>query len=379
MTKKALVLSGGGGRGAYHIGVLEALVEMGWMEDGKGPDIIAGTSIGAINAAAIASGLTVAQLKQRWMEMHTEDVHRLSSDLPPVVRPLLRFLMRSVLTSEAHGGAAIPFPEAERNLSTQKLFERLGQLFRARPFRSLLDTTPWRYTLNRWLDFERINRPDAPALLLTATELQSGALQIFCNRPIKDRPEQRLTLDHLMASSSIPIVYPWTEIGAGKYWDGAVLANTPLGPVIDLAGGEDVDILVVMMTPWNADPETLQADASNRQMPDDLVQALTLTLDWTLLASYRAAVKMLRRSNQLAEAAAKLARAAEQMGDESLRMTGTIPTRITEPTVIAPEKLMPLEWIIDYEERNHQALFQQGKADAQRALAHRGASLEVNG
>ena len=39
-TKKALVLSGGGGRGAYHIGVLEALVENGWMEDGKGPDII---------------------------------------------------------------------------------------------------------------------------------------------------------------------------------------------------------------------------------------------------------------------------------------------------------------------------------------------------
>ena len=53
-TKKALVLSGGGGRGAYHIGVIEALVERGWMEDGKGPDIIAGTSIGAINAAALA-------------------------------------------------------------------------------------------------------------------------------------------------------------------------------------------------------------------------------------------------------------------------------------------------------------------------------------
>jgi len=63
--KKALVLSGGGGRGAYHIGVLEALVEHGWMEDGQGPDIIAGTSIGAINAAALASGLKVTELKRR--------------------------------------------------------------------------------------------------------------------------------------------------------------------------------------------------------------------------------------------------------------------------------------------------------------------------
>src|SRR5215207_1846473 len=107
--KKALVLSGGGGRGAYHIGVLEALVEHGWMADGQGPDIIAGTSIGAINAA-LASGLTVAELKQRWLAMHTEEVHRLSSDLPPAARPLLRFMLRSVLTSEAHGGSADTLP-----------------------------------------------------------------------------------------------------------------------------------------------------------------------------------------------------------------------------------------------------------------------------
>src|SRR6266536_275066 len=59
-TKKALVLSGGGARGAYHIGAIEALIRQGWMQDGVGPDIIAGTSIGATNAAALASGLTIA-------------------------------------------------------------------------------------------------------------------------------------------------------------------------------------------------------------------------------------------------------------------------------------------------------------------------------
>src|SRR5688572_19901334 len=163
-TKKALVLSGGGGRGAYHIGVLEALIENGWMEDGKGPDIIAGTSIGAINGAALASGLTVAQLKQRWLAMHTEEVHRLSTDLPAVTRPLLRFLLKSVLTSEAHGGARETLPEEDRNLSAEGLFGRLSTLFRATPFRSLLDTTPWRYTLREWMDFDRINSPEAPAL-----------------------------------------------------------------------------------------------------------------------------------------------------------------------------------------------------------------------
>src|SRR4051812_9465990 len=154
-AKKALVLSGGGGRGAYHIGVIEHLVACGWMEDGIGPDIIAGTSIGAINAAALASGLKVADLKQRWLAMHTEEVHRLSGDLPAVTRPLLRFLLRSVLTSEAHGGAHETLPDEERNLSAQGLFSNLSTLIHPRPFRSLLDTAPWRHTLSGWMNFER--------------------------------------------------------------------------------------------------------------------------------------------------------------------------------------------------------------------------------
>jgi NTE family protein len=368
-TKKALVLSGGGGRGAYHIGVIEQLVASGWMQDGKGPDIIAGTSIGAINAAALASGLTVAQLKERWLKMHTEEVHRLSRDVPPASRPLLRWLLRSVLTSEDHGGASAALPEDQRHLSAQGLFDRLGELFRVHPFRSLLDTAPWRKTLSEWMNFERINSSEAPALLLAATELQTGALRVFCNRELNDRPADTITLDHLMASSSIPIVYPWTEIGAGKYWDGAVLANTPLEPVIDLAKDETLDIVVVMMTPWNVDPDTMRTQT--RQMPKDVVQALSLTLDWALLASYRVAFEMLEHRNQLAEAAARLERAAQQSGDQTLLLSMPIPRRVALPTVIAPQTLMPLDWIIDYETANHQTLFAMGKADAARALAKR--------
>jgi NTE family protein len=177
-------------------------------------------------------------------------------------------------------------------------------------------------------------------------------------------------MEHLMASASIPIVYPWTEIGGGKYWDGAVLANTPLDPVIDLAGDEDTDIIVVMMTPWNADPTVLREHAGI--MPQDLVQALTLTLDWTLLASYRAAFESLQHRNRLADALGRLQVAAAAMGDPSLMPAGDMPRRIALPTVIAPEQLMPLDWIVDYEEETHLRLFVQGRADALRALAARG-------
>jgi NTE family protein len=364
--KKALVLSGGGARGAYHIGVIEALVAHGWMEDGVGPDIIAGTSIGAINAAALASGLRVEQLKQRWLRMHTEEVHRLSADLPPLVRPLIRFLLRSVLTSQAHGGDSSIQPPDDESMTARGMIDRLGDLFRSRPFRSLLETRPWRQTLSGWMDFERINSAQAPALLLAATELQTGSLRIFCNRDLPTQAADQITLDHLMASSSIPIIYPWTEIGENKYWDGAVLANTPLEPVIDLAGEEDVEIIVVMMTPWHSSEEAMREQT--RRMPEDLVQALTLTLDWALLASYRVAFEMLQHRNQLAEAMKRLEIAAQATGDDSLRLLYKKVRPIQLPTVIAPQQMMPLEWIIDYEDGNHRKLFEQGYADAERAM-----------
>ncbi len=369
--KKALVLSGGGGRGAYHVGVMQALVERGWMVDGQGPDIIAGTSIGAVNAGAIASGMSIADLEQRWRQMHSEDVHRLSNDLPAISRPLMRFILRSILTSKAGGGEEAiedALPEADRKLGSVDLFTRLRGIFYTTPFRSLLDTAPWRHTLSRWMDFARINSPAAPTLLLTATDVRRGTLKVFCNHEPSGVVRDTLDIDHIMASSSIPAIYPWTTVGDDFYWDGAVLSNTPLGPIIEYAGG-DVDIIVVMMTPWDADPEDL--DDQLEDMPKDLAQALWLTLDWALLASYRASFKLLKLYNRIADAAQKLEQAASQTGDESLRWQGRMPHRVAEPLVIAPKHLMPLEWIVDYESENHDRLFDMGYADAIAALDKR--------
>ncbi|MBA3469216.1 MAG: patatin-like phospholipase family protein [Herpetosiphonaceae bacterium] len=369
--KKALVLSGGGGRGAYHVGVMQALVERGWMADGQGPDIIAGTSIGAVNAGAIASGMTIADLEQRWKHMHSEDVHRLSNDMPAISRPLMRFILRSILTSKAGGGEEQiedELPEADRQLGSVDLFSRLRGIFHITPFRSLLDTTPWRQTLSRWMDFKRINSPAAPTLLLTATDVRRGTLKVFCNHEPSGTIRDTLTIDHIMASSSIPAIYPWTKVEENFYWDGAVLANTPLGPIIEHAGG-DVDIIVVMMTPWDADPEDLEEQLED--MPKDLAQALWLTLDWALLASYRASFKLLKLYNRIADAAQKLEQAASQTGDASLRWQGRMPHRVPEPLVIAPKHLMPLEWIVDYESDNHDRLFDMGYYDAIAALDKR--------
>ncbi len=105
---KALVLSGGGGRGAYHVGVLRFLEEHEWY-----PDIVVGTSIGAVNGAAIASGHTSHSLWALWKRLKTDDVQR----------------------------------------------EVLGNLLSLRNLTHLLDTSPLRETLVRegWINLDRIN------------------------------------------------------------------------------------------------------------------------------------------------------------------------------------------------------------------------------
>lgn len=361
----ALVLSGGGGRGAYHVGVYRALVEAGWIEDGRGPDIIVGTSIGAINGAAIASGRTVAQLEALWRSMRTEDVQTLSREVPMLLRPVLKYVFRDVLTSTPLEDA----PRTKRPGAGSVTGGAFGNLFPA--FLNIFDTAPWRNTLAapqqtdlgplEWVDWQRINSGSAPALTITATDVASGVLRTFSNR---ERPEHgaatMLTIDHLMASSSIPLIYPWTTLEQRQFWDGAVLANTPLEPVIELAGDAEVDTVVVMMSPWHAADQA----RPTTPLPENVFQALARTLDWALAASYHTALELLDERNRLAQA-------VEQLLAAGLPWDGPRPRPFRRPLIIAPEQLMPADWIIDYEPATHEHLFALGYADAMRALAQR--------
>lgn len=368
----ALVLSGGGGRGAYHIGAYRALVEAGWIEDGRGPDIIVGTSIGAVNGAAIASGRTVAELEALWRALRTEHVQTLSTEVPVLLRPVLKYVFRDVLTSEALDSA----PDQTRANGTRKRSTgaggwigggSFGQMFP--PFLNIFDTSPLRQTLTqpqstalgplRWVDWERVNSSAAPALTVTATNVSAGVLRTFSNRPREQRAVEQLTIDHLLASASIPLIYPWTEIEQQQYWDGAVLANTPLEPVIELAGDAEVETVVVMMSPW------LDGDATSvPPLPDNLFQGLARTLDWALAASYHTALDLLEERNQLAEAVAQLLAAG-------LPWHGPRPRPFRRPLIVAPQELMPPDWIIDYEPATHEYLFKLGYDDAVRALSQR--------
>lgn len=336
-THRALILSGGGGRGAYHCGVLEYLEIIGWQ-----PDILVGTSIGAINAGAIASGHNAQSLKQLWRGLTTENVQRLRTDLFDLER-----------------------------------------------WTYLLDNSPWRRSLSQagWFDFERINSQAAPTLAITATDVHNGDLKVFCNRDLEpsksDIPRAKrirhvpLTLDHILASCSIPIVYPWTQIAQDSiYWDGAVVSNTPLGTALRAGATE---IIVVLLSPWEEQEEG-DSDAQATQSLGRLWTLPGLALDWALLASFRSDLKLCQAVNDFVAAFELLSpEQREQLahklwGDESAEERARKLSRVaswrlvTSPHIIAPRRLMPVEQIITYNRETHEQMFDMGRSDAARIL-----------
>lgn len=335
--KNALVLSGGGGRGAYHVGVLRFLEEHEWM-----PDIVAGTSIGAVNGAAIASGHNAHSLWALWQRLMTEHVQKPSWNL------------------------------MDGNF--------------------LLDTAPLRETLQQegWVKFDRINSDEAAVhLRVTATEVNTGHLHVFGNSedayPSKMRREQ-LRLEHIIASCSIPIVYPATKLNEGLFWDGATVANTPLGPAID-AGAEQ--IVVVIMTPWDGDEGEVTAVT-----PKNLLTAASTMLEWSLLASFQSDLKMFRRVNELVRLQIENARLRatnevllKQLRGEDIEFADVdqdnIPDilqnkyqELPEPIIVAPEKPIPVERIVRYTKEGHQRLYEMGYQDAKRAWQAAGKAVE---
>ena len=335
--KRALVLSGGGGRGAYHVGALKFLHEHEWF-----PDIVVGTSIGAVNGAAIASGHDANSLWALCKRLESKDVQK------PHLNPL-----------KGH---------------------------------FLLDTAPLRETLVRdgWVKFDRLNSSEAHAhLRITATEVDTGELYVFGNSEDvfdSNLVKEEITLDHIVSSCSIPLVYPATPLKNRVYWDGATVSNTPLSAAID-AGAED--IVVVLMTPFGDEKH------HDVERPRSLLQSASLALDWALLASFRADLKMFRRVNEYVRLKAQnnrmramIAELQSQLSEDVAHIYADenkdgIPDifeddlrELPEPVIFAPLEPIPADQIIRYNAEGHARMYQMGYDDAKRAWRAAGRTVE---
>jgi NTE family protein len=194
---KALVLQGGGALGAYQGGVYEALLE----RDGK-LDWVAGVSIGAVNAALIAGNAPekrVAKLREFW---------ELVSSGPGQSLPV-GWGDRTVASQWSAASATIMgIPGLFRPRMDGMLL--LGG---AAPVLSYYDTSPLKSTLERLVDFDRINRREM-RLSVGAVDVRTGNSVYFDNQTHKIRVE------HIMASSALPPGFPPVHIDGADYWDG---------------------------------------------------------------------------------------------------------------------------------------------------------------
>jgi len=208
--KVGLVLQGGGALGSYQAGVYEALASSEYQ-----PDWVAGISIGAINAAIIAGnapGERVARLRQFWEE----------TTAPTAWWPAGLSGPLATWQRNAGGLAALMFgqPGFFQPRGWQEWFGKDAPT-------SYYNTAALKRTLERLVDFDRINRAKDMRISVGAVNVRSGRFAYFDSARIVIRPE------HVMASGSLPPGFPPVEIDGEFYWDGGLVSNTPLQYVLD--------------------------------------------------------------------------------------------------------------------------------------------------
>jgi NTE family protein len=228
-AQRVLVLQGGGALGSYQAGAYQALCHFDFE-----PEWIAGISIGAINAAIIAGNpreKRVGRLKEFW-EM-------VSAPVPwnPVIssdrgRSLFNETSAALIATFGVPGFFTPrFPPAP--LWPQGSPQS----------QSYYDTAPLRKTLERLVDFDRINDLKT-RLSVGAVSVTTGNFKYFDNFEFK-KLGKRIGPEHIMASGALPPGFPSVEIEGEHFWDGGVASNTPLDYVLDAEITNDLLIFQV--------------------------------------------------------------------------------------------------------------------------------------
>jgi predicted acylesterase/phospholipase RssA len=210
-AKTGLVLQGGGALGAFEYGAIR------WMHEHEqfSPDVIAGVSIGAINAACLvgARGEPMETLCELW--------ERFAVTSPPFMpESAQRFLALFGNTS----------------------FYRMRWDSVALPFwTSFYDTAILRRVLEEFIDFDTLNN-SRTTLFVSATDIETGEIVHFGNHTTGIGPE------HIMASGALPPGFPMVRVDGRHCWDGGLFNNTPLAPVIEeLDPDENVEKQIVVM------------------------------------------------------------------------------------------------------------------------------------
>jgi NTE family protein len=305
--KTALVLPGGGARGAFQVGVLRAIAELAPHGCINPFPVISGTSAGAINSVVLASKarrfrVAVAELENVWGHFRCEQVYRTDS--------------LTMLKSSLHWFSAIV----------------LGGMLVGTP-KSLLDNSPLRSLLSRNVRFPRIQAAiDSGylhAVAITAAGYGSARSTTFYQGSNGVRPwsrtrrvgiRQPLNLDHLMASIAVPMIFPPVNIVGEYFGDGAMRQATPLSPAIHLGADR---ILVIGIRDEAALPAP---DPKRPQAFPSFAQIAGYMLDTLFMDGLYSDLERMTRINQLIDSV------PESEREGSLKRMKPIDTMVVLPS-----------------------------------------------
>src|SRR5215475_367206 len=232
-----LLLQGGGALGSYQAGVYQALAEANLH-----PDWVAGISIGAVNSALIAgspSEKRVENLRKFWEAVSTSPL-----GLPYFSSMAVPDESAHSLLNQTRALGIMLF--GAPNFFTPRLPPPMPwELSRADAV-SYYDVSPLKATLERLVDFDRINA-GGMRLSVGAVNVRTGNFIYF------DTTTHRIAAAHILASGSLPPGFPATEIDGEYFWDGGILSNTPLQWVLDSRPRRDT--LAFQVDLWSAEGE----------------------------------------------------------------------------------------------------------------------------
>ena len=234
------VLQGGGAFGAFECGAIEALQARDIV-----PDVVTGVSIGAFNGAIVASNPDNAAqaLKDFWKELAT--VSSFTADESS----------RRLWASQQAALFGVPGFFEPRWLNP---WQHFGQSPAEWP--SLYDFSAARTLLSKYVDFDTL-KTSPIRLMVTAVDVQSSEVVLF------DSYLDDLTIDHIIASGSLPPAFPWVTIDGRHYWDAGIISNSPLKPVLERVGSTGKHIYHIDLFPDKRDklPESLMEVSARRE------------------------------------------------------------------------------------------------------------------
>lgn len=344
----ALLLQGGGALGAYQAGVYEALSEVG-IE----PDWVAGISIGAINAGIIAGNppeKRLAQLRAFWEQITDATLGTMAS-----------FFLGDRQIDDASQGVLNRFGAMEALLGGAPGFfkPRLSIWGFPSDATSFYDTAPLKATLEKFIDFDLINRKRM-RFSVGAVNVRSGNFTYFDTETYqpKIRPE------HLMASGALPPGFPPIEVDGEQFWDGGLVSNTPLQWVYDNTVCRDT--LAFQVDLWNARGE----------LPANLKDVAVRQKEIQYSSRTRAITDQLRQLQQVRSAIATLMKdaPAEIRGTQEARLLAEFadPKDYNVVQLIyrtAPYELDSKDY--NFSRRSMLEHWRAGRDDAHRALRHK--------